>query len=59
MFDLFTARSSLLPYAFVWAPYMCMGIMLRTSNDFFSQAAMPMLLKFHVEPLWGREKKDC
>ena len=28
------ARSSLLPYAFVWAPYICMGKMLRISNDF-------------------------
>ena len=23
-FDLFRGRSSLLPYAFVWAPYICM-----------------------------------
>ena len=23
-FDLFTARSSLLPYGIVWAPYICM-----------------------------------
>ena len=44
------ARSSLLPYAFVWAPYICMGKMLRISKDFSSEASGPMLLKFHVEP---------
>ena len=43
-FDLFTARSSLLPYAFVWAPYICMGKMLRISNDFSSEASGPVLL---------------
>ena len=43
-FDIFTARSSLLPYAFVW------GKMFRISNDFSSGAPGPMLLKFHVEP---------
>ena len=37
-FDLFTARSILLHYAFVWAPYICMGKMLRISNDFSSEA---------------------
>ena len=50
MFDLFTARSSLLPYAFVQAPYICMGKMLRISNDFSSEASGPMLLKFQVKP---------
>ena len=50
MFDLFTARSSLLPYVFVWAPYICMGKMLRISNNFSSEASGPMLLKFHVKP---------
>ena len=50
MFDLFTARSSLLPYAFVWAPYIRMGKMLRISNDFSSETSWPILLKFHVEP---------
>ena len=48
-FDLFTARSSLLPYAFVWAQYICMGKMLRISNDFSSEASGPMLLIFYVE----------
>ena len=48
-FDLFTARSSLLPYAFEWAPYICMGKMLRISDDFSSEASGPMLLKFHVD----------
>ena len=57
-FDLFTARSSLLPYAFVWAPYICMEKMLIVSNDFSSEASGPMLLKFHVEPP-GRRTKDC
>ena len=57
MFDLFTARSSLLLYAFVWAPYICMGKMLRISNDFSSEASGPMLLKFHVELLGlGKQK---
>ena len=28
-FDLFMAKSSLLPYVFVWAPYICIGKMLR------------------------------
>ena len=49
----FTARSSLLPYAFVWAPYIFMKKMLRISNDFSSDVSGPMLLKFHVEPPWG------
>ena len=40
-FDLFTVRSSLLPYAFVWKK------MLRISNDFSTGASGPMLLKFH------------
>ena len=55
----FTASSSLLPYAFVWAPYICMGKMLRLLNDFFSEAAGPLLLKFHMEPPWGGVMKDC
>ena len=29
-------KSSLLPFAFVWAPYICMGKMLRISKDFSS-----------------------
>ena len=49
MFDLFTERSSLLPNSFVWAPYICMGKMLRISNDFSSEAAEPILLKFQME----------
>ena len=32
-FDLFTARSSLLLYAFVWALYICMEKMVIISND--------------------------
>ena len=57
MSDLFTARSSLLSCAFVWAPYICIGKMLRISNDFSSEAAGPTLLKFHVEPPFGGERK--
>ena len=34
----------MLPCAFVWAPYICMGKMLRITNDFSSEAARPMLL---------------
>ena len=44
-FDLFTSRSCLLPCAFVWAPYICMGQLLRISNNFSSEAAEPNLLK--------------
>ena len=29
------------------------------NNDFFSEVTWPILLKFHVDPLWGREMKDC
>ena len=36
-----------------------MGIMFRISNDFSSGASGPMLLKFHLEPPWGRGMKDC
>ena len=32
-------RSSLLPYAFVWMPYICLGKMLRISKDFSSEAS--------------------
>ena len=28
-------------------------------NDFSSEAATPILLRFHVEPPWGRGTKDC
>ena len=58
-FDLFMARSSLLLYAFVWAANICMEKMLIISNDFSSEASGPVLLKFHVEPPWGRRSKDC
>ena len=37
----------------------CMEKMLIISNDFSSEASGPMLLKFHVEPFWGRGMKDC
>ena len=57
MFDLFTVRSSLLPYAFVWAPYICMGKMLRISNDFSSEASEPVLLKFKWSLLGAGEGK--
>ena len=33
--------------------------LFRISNDFSSGASGPMLLKFHLEPHWGREMKDC
>ena len=56
-FNLFTARSSLLLYAFVWAPYICMEKMLIISNDFSSEASGPVLLKFHAEPPWAGEWK--
>ena len=51
------ARSSLLLYAFVWAPYICMENMLIISNGFSSEASGPVLLKFHVEPPWAGEGK--
>ena len=54
-FNLFTARSSLLLYAFVWAPYICMEKMLIISNGFSSDASGPVLHKFHAEPPWGGE----
>ena len=54
MFDHFTA--TLPPYAFVCAPYICKGKLLRISND-FSEAAGPTLLKFHVESPWYGERK--
>ena len=54
-FNLFKARSSLLLYAFVWAPYSCMEKMLIISNGFSSEASGPVLLKFHVEPPWAGE----
>ena len=55
-FDLFTARSSSLPYAFVWALYIWMGKLLRVSNDFSSEASELILFKFHMEHL--REGKQ-
>ena len=57
-FDLFTTRSNLLPYAFIWAPYIFMGKMLRISNDFFSAASGPMLLKISCGAFlgWGKER---
>ena len=54
-----TARSSLLLFAFIWAPYICMEKMLIISNDFSSETSGPGLLKFHVEPPRGRRTKDC
>ena len=48
-FDLFMARSSLLPYTSVWAPFVCMGKMLSISDD-SSEVARPMAPVFHVEP---------
>ena len=43
-FDLFTLRSILLPYVFVWEK------VFRISNNFSSGAPGPILLKFHMEP---------
>ena len=54
-----TTTSRLLPYAFVWGPYFCMGKMLSISNDFSSEAARQMLPKFHAELPWGGGTKDC
>ena len=31
--------------------------MLIISNDFSSEASGPVLLKFHVEPPWGRTER--
>ena len=56
-FVLFTVRSSLLLYAFVWALYICMEKMLIISNDFSSEASRPVLLKFYAEPPWAGEWK--
>ena len=53
--NLFTARSSLLLYAFVWALYICMEKMLIISNGSSSEAYGPVLLKFHAEPPWAGE----
>ena len=56
----FTARSSLLPYAFVWAQYIFYRKnLLIFSNDFSSEASGPMLLKLHAAPPWGRRMKAC
>ena len=33
--------------------------MLRISNNPSSETSGPVLLKFHVEPPWGRGMKDC
>ena len=52
-FNLFTARSSLRLYAFVWAPCICMENMLIISNGFSSEASGPVLL--HAEPPWAGE----
>ena len=49
------SRSSLLLYAFVWAPYICMEKMLIISKGFSSEASGPVLLKFNAEPLWAGE----
>ena len=54
MFDLFTARSSLLPYAFVWAPYIWMGKLLRISNDFSSEASEP--ISYGASLMWGNKR---
>ena len=51
-FDLFMARSSLLPYTSVWAPSVCMGKMLSISDD-SSEVTRPMAPMFHVEPPRG------
>ena len=48
-------RSSLLPYAFVWAPYICMGRYWEFQMTSY-EASEPMLLKSHVEPPWGEWK---
>ena len=45
-FDPFTAGSSSLPYAFVWAPYIWIGKLLRTSKDFSSEASEPISSNF-------------
>ena len=56
-FNLFMARSSLLLYAFVWAPYICMEKKLIVSNGFSSEASGLVLPKFHAEPPWAGEWK--
>ena len=47
--DLFTARSSLLPYAFVWAHYILYGKNVENFKH-FKRLLLWMLLKFYVEP---------
>ena len=39
------------PHTFVWQKMLI-------SNDFSSEASGPVLLKFHVEPPWGRRTKN-
>ena len=52
-FDLVTARSDLLPHAFVWALYIYMGKMLRTGiMDISSKDYDPNELKLD-EKHWG------
>ena len=49
-FDLFTARSNLLPHSFVWALYIYMGIMLRIHiSDISSKDYDPVELKLDEE----------
>ena len=57
MFELFMARLSLLPYAFLWTPYIYMGKMLKISDSFSSEAAGRILLKFHVVTFQGGESE--
>ena len=40
-------------------PIHCMEKMLIISNDFSSEASGSVLLRFHVEPPWGRRMKVC
>ena len=54
MFELFTARSNLLPYAFVLAPYICMGKMLRLSNDVSSLKPLSQFAQISYGASLGR-----
>ena len=53
----FTAGSSLLPYAFVWAPYIWIGKLLRILNFFFSEATEPICSTFILCLLKSGERK--
>ena len=58
-FDFLLQGQVCFPMLLYGIPYICMGKMLRISNNFSSEAARPMLLKFHAMPPWGGGMKEC